>query len=90
MAAAQMGLVDPVKDCMADVMAVRAGFESRGDVVARRGEDVETLDNTIAEDKARSEAFNLIFDSDASHTDQKGSIQTLTERMTQHLINEEE
>jgi lambda family phage portal protein len=67
--------VDPVKDQLAEQMAVRNGFKSRSRVVAERGEDVETVDQEIAEDNARADKLGLVFDSDPRNTAASGAMQ---------------
>lgn len=67
--------VDPVKDQLAEQMAVRNGFKSRAQVVAERGGDVETVDREQAEDNARADEMGLLYDSDPRQTDKSGAIQ---------------
>ena len=67
--------VDPVKDQLAQNMAVRNGFKSRSRVVAEMGDDVEVIDNEIAEDNVRSDSLKLILDSDPRNTGAAGSRQ---------------
>lgn len=67
--------VDPLKDQLAEQMAVRNGFKSRSQVVAENGGDVETVDREIAADNARADSMGLIYDSDPRRADKSGSIQ---------------
>lgn len=61
--------VNPVDDVKAAIMEVRAGFNSRQRVVARRhGADVEDIDSEIVEDNLRADKDGLILDSDPRHT----------------------
>jgi lambda family phage portal protein len=53
--------VDPWKDLKAEALAVAEGFKSRGDVVESMGEDVEQLDQRIAEDRRRERELGLQF-----------------------------
>ncbi|MBK8160864.1 MAG: phage portal protein [Rhodospirillaceae bacterium] len=53
--------VDPEKDAKAEEIAIRAGFKSRREVVAGRGEDIEALDAEIAGDNARASRLGLDF-----------------------------
>jgi lambda family phage portal protein len=67
--------VDPVKDQIADQMEIRNGFNSRARVVARRGDDVEVIDEEIAEDNKRADAAGLILDTDPRKTGKSGAMQ---------------
>ncbi len=78
--------VDPVKDQLAEQMAVRNGFKSRAQVVAERGGDVETVDREIAEDNARADSLGLIYDSDPRQTKKSGAIQTATDATIKETV----
>lgn len=67
--------VDPWKDQKAEQLAVRCGFKSRSQVVAERGGDVDMVDAEIAEDNARADELDLIFDSDPRKTATSGAMQ---------------
>ena len=56
--------VDPLKDIKAQIMAVRAGFKSRAEVVSEQGYDSEEIDREIAADNERADALGLAYDSD--------------------------
>lgn len=56
--------VDPLKDIKAQIMAVRAGFKSRAEVVSEQGYDAEALDREIAADNKRADSLGLEYDSD--------------------------
>lgn len=56
--------VDPLKDIKAQIMAVRAGFKSRAEVVSEQGYDAEEIDREIAADNARADLLGLEYDSD--------------------------
>jgi lambda family phage portal protein len=56
--------VDPLKDIKAQIMAVRAGFKSRAEVVSEQGYDAEEIDREIAADNARADALGLEHESD--------------------------
>ncbi len=56
--------VDPLKDIKAQIMAVRAGFKSRAEVVSEQGYDAEEIDREIAADNARADDLGLAYDSD--------------------------
>lgn len=53
--------IDPLKDRKAEVLAVRAGFKSRADVVEAEGEDVEVVDERIRADRERERKLGLSF-----------------------------
>jgi lambda family phage portal protein len=57
--------VDPLKDIKAQIMAVRAGFKSRAEVVSEQGYDAEKIDREIAADNSRADDLGLAYDSDA-------------------------
>jgi lambda family phage portal protein len=61
--------VDPLKDIKAQVMAVRAGFKSRAEVVSEQGYDAEAIDREIALDNARARALGLSYDTDPASED---------------------
>jgi len=56
--------VDPLKDIKAQIMAVRAGFKSRSEVVSEQGYDAEVIDREIAADNARARELGLNYDTD--------------------------
>lgn len=53
--------IDPLKDAEAEIAAIGAGLMSRRQAVAARGEDIERLDQEIADDNARAERLKLTF-----------------------------
>jgi len=57
--------VDPLKDIKAQVMAVRAGFKSRAEVVSEQGYDAEAIDREMAAENARARELGLSYDTDA-------------------------
>ncbi len=65
--------VDPLKDIKAQIMAVRAGFKSRAEVVSEQGYDAEEIDQEIAADNERADALGLEYDSDARKEDNAAS-----------------
>ena len=65
--------VDPVKDQVAEKLAVRCGFKSRAQVIAERGFDIEDIDCEISEDNKRADELGLIFDSDPRKTPNKST-----------------
>ena len=56
--------VDPLKDIKAQIMAVRAGFKSRAEVVSEQGYDAEAIDREIAADNKRADSLGNEYDSD--------------------------
>jgi lambda family phage portal protein len=68
--------VDPVKDQLAEKMAVRSGFKSRSQVIAGQGGDIETVDRETAEDNARADRLGLIYDTDPRKITPKGATAT--------------
>ena len=67
--------VDPLKDTLSEKMAKRSGFKSRAQIIAEQGGDIETVDQEIAEDNAREDELNLIYDSDSRKTAGSGAMQ---------------
>lgn len=51
--------VDPLKESLAATNDVKQGFNSRRRVVASRGDQVEDIDNELADDQKRAEGLNL-------------------------------
>lgn len=68
--------VNPLQEAQANVLEVRAGLESRENVVARKGHDINHLDKQIKADNTRADEYELVFDSDARHTNKSGATQT--------------
>ncbi len=67
--------IDPTKETSSDVSEVRAGFTSRGEIVARRGRTVEELDREIRAERGIPEGESLVFDSDPNMTGSNGQLQ---------------
>lgn len=59
--------VDPEKEFKAMVLAIRSGLMSRSEAISTFGYDAEDIDREIANDNARADALNLVFDSDPRH-----------------------
>lgn len=55
----------PVQDVQADIMAVRAGFKTRAQVIRERGGDPTRILEQRAAECAASDELGLVFDSDA-------------------------
>jgi len=53
--------IDPLKDRQAELLAVKAGFKARSDVVEAEGSDPEETDARIAADRKREKSLGLDF-----------------------------
>lgn len=53
--------IDPLKDLMAELLAVQAGFKARSDVIESMGDDPEETDARIAADRKREQDLGLNF-----------------------------
>lgn len=53
--------IDPESDVSADAAAVQAGFKTRSEVIAARGNDPETVDREAAADQQRATTLGLVF-----------------------------
>lgn len=82
--------VDPVKDQMAEQMAVRNGFKSREEVIAESGGDIEEIDTAIAEGNARADELGLVFDSDPRKTAKAGTAQVVEDKVIDESITGED
>ena len=71
--------VDPVKDILAEQMAMRNGLKSRDQCIAERGGDAEIVDREIAAGNVRADGYGFIFDSDPRKTVGTGAIQRATD-----------
>lgn len=61
--------VNPIDDIETDKIEVRAGFNSRTAVVARRGRNAEQVDAEISIENQRADSFGLKYDSDGRNPD---------------------
>ena len=68
--------VDPLKDSMADLMAMRSGTMTLAQAIARQGHNPDAVLTEIALMNARIDNLGLILDSDPRHVTQTGIIQT--------------
>lgn len=68
--------VDPAKEVAAYKAAVRSGFMSLADVVAMKGGDWEDLLRQLQRERALADEFELVLESDAAQTNDKGAVQT--------------
>ena len=82
--------VDPVKDQMAEQMAVRNGFKSREEVIAESGGDIEEIDTAISEGNIRADELGLVFDSDPRKTAKAGTAQVVEDKVIEKSIVEED
>lgn len=69
--------VNPLQDAQADMLEVRAGFSSLPQQIARRGLDPETLIADWAGFADKTDALNLVFDSDPRLVSKAGLAQTV-------------
>ena len=67
--------VNPLQDAQADLLEVRAGFSSLPRQIARRGGDPETLIEEWAKFAAKTDAADLVFDSDPRRVTSAGLAQ---------------
>ena len=68
--------VDPLKDSMADLMAMRSGTMTLAQAIARQGHNPDAVLAEIALMNSRIDNLGLILDSDPRHVTQTGIIQT--------------
>jgi lambda family phage portal protein len=81
--------VDPLKDIMAELLAVRSGFKSRSTVIAEQGYDREVVDQQIAEDNASADRLGLAFDSDPRRTEKSGALQSAQDGIVSETVKGE-
>jgi lambda family phage portal protein len=55
--------VDPQKEVISQLNAVKAGFKSRTEVISEFGYDIEEIDDEIQKERQREKEMGLIFDS---------------------------
>ncbi|MEM1113271.1 MAG: phage portal protein [Pseudomonadota bacterium] len=67
--------VDPLKEEMADLIAVRSGFKPRSEAAAERGWDIISLDRAIAEGNQSADDNSLVLDSDPRAVNKSGTLQ---------------
>ena len=75
--------VDPLKEVMADLLEVRAGFKPRSEAAQERGWDIDSLDNRISMDGKSADALELVFDSDPRKTAKTGALQNALQVLTE-------
>ncbi len=83
--------VDPLKDRMAELLAVRAGFKSRSDVIEAEGYDPEETEARIKADNDRADQpeNGFIFDSDPRRTVKTGALQKAEDGVVADIGKEE-
>lgn len=67
--------VDPLKDGMANKMAVRSGFKTVTSVVSATGDDVEDIFKTRRREIDMATDYDLVLETDPAQVDEKGSAQ---------------
>ncbi len=67
--------VDPLKDAMADKMAIRMGTKTLTDVIAAQGGDIEETFKTRRRELDMAADYKLVLESDPSQVDNKGASQ---------------
>jgi lambda family phage portal protein len=59
--------VDPQKEVISQLSAVKAGFKSRTEVISEFGYDIEEIDDEIQKERQREKEMGLIFDSNPNN-----------------------
>jgi lambda family phage portal protein len=59
--------VDPQKEVISQLNAVKAGFKSRTEVISEFGYDIEEIDDEIRKERQREKEMGLVFDSNPSN-----------------------
>ena len=67
--------VDPLKDVMADILEVRAGFDSRANKNAERGLDSEDITNQLILEQGVKTAEELVLDTNPGKVNKAGTDQ---------------
>jgi lambda family phage portal protein len=65
-------MIDPLKEVEASVKLVRAGFESRSNVISSMGKDPESVDKSIKEDLTKADQEGFVFDTDPRRVNETG------------------
>ncbi|MDR2681957.1 MAG: phage portal protein [Holosporaceae bacterium] len=63
--------VDPQKEVISQLNAVKAGFKSRTEVISEFGYDIEEIDDEIRKERQREKEMGLVFDSNPQHEMEK-------------------
>jgi lambda family phage portal protein len=72
---------DPLKDRVAEQMDIRNGIETRGQKVAKRGNNIDKVDRQNAAEKKRAEELGLVYDCYPSQTDKTGTLQAIQDKI---------
>jgi capsid protein len=67
--------VDPLKDAMADLLALRSGTMSLAQAIARQGHDPDAVLAEIATMNAKLDALGLVLDNDPRRVTKTGVMQ---------------
>jgi lambda family phage portal protein len=59
--------VDPQKEVVSQLNAVKAGFKSRTEVISEFGYDIEEIDDEIQKERQREKEMGLVFDSNPNN-----------------------
>jgi len=82
--------VDPAKEVAALVLACRAGFISRAQIIAEMGFDPELVDLERKHDAEREAGYGLVSDSNAAATSQSGQLQKTLDAIAKEDEREEQ
>jgi capsid protein len=68
--------VDPQKEVVSQLNAVKAGFKSRTEVISEFGYDIEEIDDEIQKERQREREMGLVFDSNPSNEMEENDAKT--------------
>jgi lambda family phage portal protein len=71
--------VDPQKEVVSQLNAVKAGFKSRTEVISEFGYDIEEIDDEIQKERQREKEMGLVFDSNPSNEMEENKDDTKTD-----------
>jgi len=75
--------VDPLKDAMADLLAMRSGTMTLAQAIARQGHNPDAVLAEIAAMNARLDALGIVLDSDPRRVTKTGVLQSAAEPLFQ-------
>lgn len=75
--------VDPLKDAMADLLAMRSGTMTLAQAIARQGHNPDAVLAEIAAMNARLDALGIVLDSDPRRVTKTGVLQAAAETLFQ-------
>jgi len=81
--------VDPIKDQLGKQMEVRNGFNTRENVAAELGHDVENIDKENKASNERVDKMGLIYDTDPRKTAKSGTMQSAQEKVVDDSMTEQ-